>query len=161
MKTEKLITNALGFPLRLTVEVGHFKVLGTHKTFQDADTGLVGKDTAHTIRIKAEMNQAALNMAVPHEVYHLFYSVRHLITVNEETEAEAFGELVSKILSLLEKESLGIYRDALIGYARQLGIQSDSASLIDDIAAELSILNGTAGTCKSLPDYPLHQRYVP
>ena len=99
MTTTKLATDGLGFPLEVTIEVGDFDSLGQHKTFFNHETGLVDKGAPHTIRIKSGLGRNALNTVVPHEVYHLFYSVRHLITSGEEAEAETFGELVGRILN--------------------------------------------------------------
>lgn len=43
---------------------------------------------------------SSLIVVSAHEVYHLFKSIRPLVSCDEETEAEVFGELVGKIVSL-------------------------------------------------------------
>lgn len=95
--SEKLVTDALGFKLDVTILFGEFETHGQHITFQD-ENGKVSADSPHTIKIQAGLDPAVLNGVVAHEVYHMFYSIRPLITVGEETEAEVFGELVGKII---------------------------------------------------------------
>lgn len=95
----KLATDGLGFPLEVSIEVGDFESLGSHKTFYNHETGLVEQTAPHIIRIKSGLDRNAISMVVAHEVYHMFYSIRHLIACGEESEAETFGELVSKIIN--------------------------------------------------------------
>jgi hypothetical protein len=98
MTQDKIVTDALGFRLEVTFCIGDFKSLGQHVTFQD-ESGIVTEEAPHTINLKSGLARDVINTVVPHEVYHLFYSVRHLIKADEETEAEVFGELVGRILN--------------------------------------------------------------
>lgn len=100
MKEEKIITEGLGFPLEVTIAVGDFMVRGRHKTFTD-ERGFVEIGAEHRIEIKEGMIPLDFALVASHEAYHLFYSVRHLITVDEETEAEVFGYLVRRIHKLI------------------------------------------------------------
>jgi hypothetical protein len=106
-KTSQLLTDALGFPLKVVVSVGDFPNLGQHRTHQDAESGQVSPDAVHYLNFKAGLESSVLNVVIPHEVYHLFYSVRHLITVDEETESEAFGELVGRVHNEANQSILG------------------------------------------------------
>lgn len=60
----------------------------------------------------------------------------------------------------MEKQ-VQMYQSALNGYASQLGISTDTPTLIDGIAGELALLNGTAGTMNPPPDRPLHEILLP
>ena len=101
MEREKSIaTDSLGFSLRVKISVGDFPHLGEHYTHEDLN-GLVNQSAEHEIKIRQGLSIEESNMVVAHEVYHLFYSIRHLIRVDEETEAEAFGELVARIHAFL------------------------------------------------------------
>lgn len=98
-QTQKIITDALGFTLKVEVAVGDFETLGKHHTYVN-EYGAVEKDIPHTIQLKMGMTGNILIGVAAHEAYHLFYSIRHLITCNEEVEAEVFGELVVRILKI-------------------------------------------------------------
>ena len=95
--TNKLTTDSLGFPLTVQIEIGDFENSGTHRTYYETDSGLVGADALHRIQLQRGLEHGYLVEVVAHEVYHLFYSIRHLIAVDEETEAEVFGELVRRV----------------------------------------------------------------
>lgn len=97
----ELVTDALGFHLKMVVCIGALSKLGDHRTYEDSETGKVSSDAVHHLNIKDGLEPPVLTMVISHEVYHLFYSVRHLITVDEETEAETFGELVRRIHSFV------------------------------------------------------------
>lgn len=96
-----LITDSLGFQLTVEIYVDAFEHLGQHNTHQD-EFGKVPPDAVHRIEIQQGLSSETLNEVIPHEVYHMFYSIRPLITVDEETEAEVFGQLVKHIHNLLE-----------------------------------------------------------
>ena len=68
---------------------------GRHKTYEQ--DGRVTPDVGHKIIINSNLQGDELAEVIAHEAYHLFYSVRPLITVDEETEAEVFGQLVKHI----------------------------------------------------------------
>ena len=88
------ITDALGFPLKVRLV---FADSSRHVTSQDAETGLVTRDAEHLIEIDKGLTNGDLAHDAAHEVFHLFYSIRHLIVVDEETQAEVFGQLVRHI----------------------------------------------------------------
>jgi hypothetical protein len=92
MKTQEIKTNSLGFEIKLVITVGDFEKLGSHITYEE-------NLNLHKINIKSGLNSLTLSMVAAHEAYHMFYTIRHLITVDEETEAEVFGELVKKIVA--------------------------------------------------------------
>lgn len=96
MKT-RIITDALGFTLKLDIEIGQFETFGKHICYGD-ETGLVPLDSEHTIQLKYGMTASDSVNVAAHEAYHLFYAIRHLITCDEETEAETFGHLVRRIV---------------------------------------------------------------
>ena len=96
---KQIITDSLGFRLDVTVSIGDFENLGRHITYQD-ELGKVPPDAGHKINIKNGLEADVLYFVVSHEVYHLFYSIRHLITADEEVEAEVFGELVKRVLQM-------------------------------------------------------------
>jgi hypothetical protein len=68
---------------------------GRHKTY-DQD-GKVTAEASHKITINSNLRGDELAEVIAHEAYHMLYSVRHLITVDEETEAVVFGQLVKHI----------------------------------------------------------------
>lgn len=92
-----IITDALGFPLRVKIEYGDFEIAARHITTEDASTGLVSSDAEHRIEMKYGLRLEELVDFASHEVYHLFFSIRHLITADEETQAEVFGQLVRHV----------------------------------------------------------------
>lgn len=100
MKTETLETDSLGFLLRVQINVGDFETLGQHKTYTD-ENGKVLPSSLHILNFQVNMERTSVNTVTAHEVYHLFYSIRDLISVDEETEAEVFGELVGKVLDIV------------------------------------------------------------
>jgi hypothetical protein len=71
--TNKLTTDALGFPLTVEIVIGDLETLGQHRTFENYATGLVDKNAPHTIKIQSGLKSEVLNVVVPHEVYHLFF----------------------------------------------------------------------------------------
>ncbi len=90
---EKIITDALGFTLTVTMVLGQVEVLGRHSTKEDHETRIVPPDAPHTIYLHHDLEGPQLIGVIAHEAYHLFFSVRHLITADEETQAEVFGVL--------------------------------------------------------------------
>lgn len=96
-----LVTDCLGFPLNVKVVVDPSLDGGQHKTHED-ECGNVRPNAEHCIRIAANLKPDDLIEVAAHEVYHLFYSVRHLISVDEETESQAFGQLVRHVCRLVE-----------------------------------------------------------
>ena len=100
---DKLITDSLGFQLTVKIEVGAYDFRGSHSAYEDYDTKKVASDAEHVIRVQAGMGAEELAEVVSHECHHLFYSIRHLITVDEETEAEVFGQLVKRIFTLANR----------------------------------------------------------
>lgn len=97
---DKIITDGLGFPLEVTITIGEFEKLGSHVCYENAETGLVDAGTPHKINVKNVSDPADAAMIASHEVYHLFKSVKHLITADEEIQTECFGELVKIIVNL-------------------------------------------------------------
>lgn len=93
---ERIITDALGFSLKVDVTVGYTKPRGRHKTYQD-EQGLVEAGAPHIIELRQGLRNEELVEVIAHEAYHLFYSIRNLITADEETEAETFGHLVKRL----------------------------------------------------------------
>lgn len=100
-KQKNFTTDSLGFTLRVSILVGQFDHLGQHRTYEDRN-GNVPQDAEHTIRIHADLSRTQIVMVASHEAYHLFVSVRKLIAVDEEMEAEVFGDLVAKIVEYVE-----------------------------------------------------------
>ena len=95
-----MITDSLGFPLVVNINVEPMIGLrGNHMTYFNAETNLVDAETAHTITIEPDQGVNSLVEVAAHECFHLFYSIRHLITVDEETQAEVFGQLVKHIFT--------------------------------------------------------------
>jgi hypothetical protein len=92
----KIATDPLGFPLKLTIKVGDFERDGRHITYETV-AGFVVADCEHRIEIKRGLSSERLCEVASHEAYHLFYSVRHLITTDEETQCVVFGQLVNRI----------------------------------------------------------------
>jgi hypothetical protein len=88
-------TDSLGFPLKVRILVGDFEKDGRHVAYEN-ETGEVAPDCEHRIEIRDGLSDAYLAEVVSHEVYHLFYSIRRLITVDEETESQVFGQLVNR-----------------------------------------------------------------
>ena len=102
----KLITDSLGFALTVSIEVCDISPnSGTHRVFENVDTGRVPADALHTLKIQRGLSMPYLAEVIAHEVYHLFYSVRHLISVDEETEAEVFGQLVRHVHEVVAASS--------------------------------------------------------
>jgi hypothetical protein len=91
----KIVTDSLGFRLEVSITVEAMPHRGKHKTYEQ--DGKVTPSTSHQIIISPEIQGDELAEVIAHEAYHLFYSVRHLITVDEETEATVFGQLVKRI----------------------------------------------------------------
>jgi hypothetical protein len=102
MITEKIITNALGFPITLTISVlENLRPRGRHVTHEQE--GLVPASAEHRIEIKKGLPPEEVPEVIAHECYHLFCAVHHLIACDEETAAEVFGHLVKRIHALYEK----------------------------------------------------------
>lgn len=95
----KIITDSLGFELNVEITVGAFEKLGEHRTFENYDTKLVEAGSPHKINVRQGLTPTELVQVSTHEAYHLFHSIRHLITVGEETQAETFGGLVQAIFN--------------------------------------------------------------
>ena len=93
----KLATDSLGFALTVSFYFVPLRVRGRLVAMVDADTQAVTIDTPHAIEISDELVDSELVEVVSHEVYHLFFSIRHLIKVDEETESLVFGQLVKHI----------------------------------------------------------------
>ena len=92
----KIITDSLGFSLEISIEVGDLgDKRGRHTTYET--DGKVQSDSHHKIIITSNLPLEELAEVSAHEAYHLFYSIRHLITVSEEEEALVFGQLVKRI----------------------------------------------------------------
>jgi hypothetical protein len=101
MKIEQIITDSLGFPLAVTVSiVENLRVRGRHVTYEQE--GKVLASAEHHIEIREGLLEEEKSEVIAHECYHLFYSIRHLITRDEEIEAEVFGHLVKRIHKTLE-----------------------------------------------------------
>jgi class 3 adenylate cyclase len=92
----KVVTDALGFSLEVEILVRDLEPRGRHVTYED-ENGNVGNDAPHRIEIDTALYGSELAEVIAHEVYHLFYSLRHRITTDEETEAETFGHLVRRL----------------------------------------------------------------
>ena len=90
-----IVTDSLGFRLELSIIIEEMDGRGRHKTYEQ--DGKVTPDASHKIIINANLRDDELAEVIAHEAYHLFYSVRHLIAVSEETEAVVFGQLVKHI----------------------------------------------------------------
>ena len=90
-----LVTDSLGFRLEIAIGIEEMTGRGQHKTYQQGEK--VYADAIHKITINANLCGDELAEVIAHEAYHMFYSVRHLITVDEETEAVVFGQLVKHI----------------------------------------------------------------
>lgn len=103
--TDRLVTDSLGFELRVNIEVGNFQFRGCHSTYENAETGNVDAGAEHHIQISRGMPIEERAEVVSHECYHLFYSVKHLIKVDEETEVEVFGQLNKHLFSLVERDA--------------------------------------------------------
>lgn len=98
LTTRPISTDSLGFPLVVNINVEPMIGLrGNHMTYFNADTNLVDAETAHTITVVPDQDAAELIEVAAHECFHMFYSIRHLITAEEETQAEVFGQLVKHI----------------------------------------------------------------
>lgn len=95
----RIVTDSLGFRLEVTIEFGAYPHRGRHVTFE-TDAGEVTADSTHRIEVNESLVGPELAEVISHECYHLFYSVRKLITVDEETEAIVFGQLVKHVHSL-------------------------------------------------------------
>jgi hypothetical protein len=94
-KNPKIVTDSLGFRLELSIVVESMPGRGQYETFEQ--DGAVTPDAHHVIRINPNLQGDELAEVIAHESYHLFYSIRHLIAIDEETEAEVFGQLVKHI----------------------------------------------------------------
>lgn len=108
MTTQKLVTEALGFELSAEIEFGDFPTLGAHRCYEEVDSGKVQAGTPHRIQIKEGLDAETLCMVASHEVYHLFKSVSHLVAVEDECEAETFGELVRMIFKMGRKKPMEV-----------------------------------------------------
>lgn len=97
--TDRITTDALGFPLAVELVVDDIAPRGRHKVYED-ERGSVAADAIHIIEIRTGLAGAELAEVIAHEAYHLLYSVRALITADEETEAEVFGHLVKRMHAL-------------------------------------------------------------
>lgn len=93
---ERIVTDSLGFRLEVEMVVCDIQPRGRHRTYED-EQGRVGSGAPHRIEIDIALYGEELAEVIAHEVYHLFYSVRQLITTDEETEAEVFGHLVKRL----------------------------------------------------------------
>lgn len=91
-----LKTDSLGFSLTVVIKVGDYPVLGSYVTYQISE-GEVIPSVPHTLKFKTGLTQGMLTQIIAHEAFHLFAALRHLITEDEEKQAEVFGELVRKI----------------------------------------------------------------
>lgn len=91
-----IITDSLGFKLHVEIIIDEKMTGGRHITYADTK-GRVPNGAKHIIRLEPNLSSADLITIAAHEAYHLFYSIRHLITADEETEAETFGHLVKRI----------------------------------------------------------------
>lgn len=103
-ETETMINDSLGFQLRVTMVVKEFEdsiTRGQHRTYECDGKVQDGQD--HYIELRRGLMGAERSEVIAHEVYHVFYSVRHLITVDEETEALIFGQLVKHAHVFYEK----------------------------------------------------------
>lgn len=96
----RLVTDDLGFKLAVDIRFSDCEG-GRHSTYETTE-GVVPGDAPHVIEISNALRGAELVEVVAHEVYHLFYAVRGLISVDEEAEVEVFGQLVSKVFSMAE-----------------------------------------------------------
>ena len=101
--SEEIVTDALGFRLEVAISVGDFPRGGRHRTYE-AEDGRVPGDAPHAIQISKDLTHEDLHEVIGHEAYHLFYSIRHLITVDEETEAEVFGQLLRRAHAVARQE---------------------------------------------------------
>ena len=97
--SDKIVTDSLGFRLELSMVLDDKIERGQYKTYEC--DGKVLQEVGHQISINPDLRDAELAEVVAHEAYHLFYSIRHLITVDEETEAQVFGQLVKHLQELV------------------------------------------------------------
>lgn len=137
---DKLITDALGFPLRVNLELGDYNFQGQHSTYENAETGKVDQLTEHTIKIKRGQSAQELAETASHECYHLFYSVRHLITVDEEMEATVFGQLAKRVFDFAAD---AMPTDELVDGA------------LGDVKLSCNYADGVAGGCNSMASYEI------
>lgn len=84
----------------MEILIGEFEQAGSHHTFENYDTKRVDACAPHKIYVKRGQSADDVAMVAAHEAYHLFYSIRHLITADEEAQAEVFGCLVRWIYGL-------------------------------------------------------------
>lgn len=106
MNSQQIVTDALGFRLDVTITIGDFDTLGSHHTFENYDTKKVDVGIPHRINVKSGLSEKEARIVAAHEAYHLFASIRHLITTDEETETETFGGLVGAIYEMAVKERI-------------------------------------------------------
>ena len=99
MTSDKIVCSDLGVDLVVEINVGDFPNLGEHRTFENSETHLVSADEVHRINIQQGQDLDSLAEVAAHEAYHVFHSVRHLITAEEEIQAEIFGQLVRRIFN--------------------------------------------------------------
>lgn len=90
---DRIVTDSLGFRLEVEITVGGIEPRGRHTIYED-EQGPVGP---HKIELRDGLVGSELAEVAAHEAYHLLYSVRNQITVDEETEAEVFGHLVKRL----------------------------------------------------------------
>lgn len=97
---DKIASDALGFYLEIAIFIGDFESFGAHHCYENIETGLVEAGDPHKIKIRKGLDHSTACMVAAHEAYHLFESIRHLITTDEETKAETFGGLVRRIYDI-------------------------------------------------------------
>ena len=95
---ERIMTDSLGFALTVQIDVREMDGRGRYKTHES--DGRVAADAKHTIEISADLGGGELVEVAAHEAYHLFYAVRDHISVDEETQATVFGQLVKRIVTI-------------------------------------------------------------
>lgn len=98
---ERIATDSLGFNLKVDIIIGDLQSRGRHKTYID-EQGQTDDTTPHRVELRYGLSDSELVEVVAHEAYHLFYSIRSRITVDEETEAEVFGHLVKRLYEVAQ-----------------------------------------------------------
>lgn len=101
-----IITDSLGFRLKVQIEAGDYDFRGRHHTYESAD-GHVGADAEHKISIQRGMPASELAEVAAHECFHLFRAIRSLIVVDEETETQVFGQLVKHVYEAAQENPNG------------------------------------------------------
>lgn len=95
----KITTDSLGFELKVDIELDERVNGGRHVVYAD-ENGRVPADAGHMIALSTSLDHRELVRIAAHEAYHLFYSIRDQITVDEETQASVFGDLVRAVYDL-------------------------------------------------------------